>query len=91
MPFCSKCGKEVPADASFCPSCGHNLKQATAAKPVICIKECPRCGGETEKGYLRAGFYPGEGPIFNPLKREAVRAYRCKNCGYIVLYSEKRS
>ena len=21
--YCAKCGKELPADAAFCPSCGH--------------------------------------------------------------------
>ena len=26
MPFCPKCGKEVSPEASYCPSCGANLK-----------------------------------------------------------------
>lgn len=25
MPFCPKCGKEVSAEASYCPSCGASL------------------------------------------------------------------
>ena len=31
MPYCSKCGKEVPADAKFCANCGAELQAATAA------------------------------------------------------------
>jgi len=26
MPFCPKCGKEVSPEASYCPSCGANLR-----------------------------------------------------------------
>jgi len=26
MPFCSKCGTEVPIDASFCTKCGYKLQ-----------------------------------------------------------------
>jgi len=33
MLFCSKCGKEVQVEVSFCPSCGFNLKEAT--KPTV--------------------------------------------------------
>ena len=25
MPYCPNCGKEVESEATFCPSCGHNL------------------------------------------------------------------
>lgn len=28
MPYCSKCGKEVPADAKFCANCGATLQGA---------------------------------------------------------------
>jgi uncharacterized RDD family membrane protein YckC len=31
MPYCPKCGKEVPAGAKFCASCGAELQAATAA------------------------------------------------------------
>ena len=36
---CSKCGAPLPANAKFCPECGHKL--ATA---------CPQCGGELTPG-----------------------------------------
>lgn len=26
MPYCSKCGKEVSEEATFCPSCGNQIK-----------------------------------------------------------------
>ena len=29
--FCAKCGKEIPAGATFCPSCGAPIGGATAA------------------------------------------------------------
>lgn len=34
MPTCSYCGKEVQADATFCPNCGANLQTNTQAQPV---------------------------------------------------------
>ncbi|MGI0091012.1 MAG: zinc-ribbon domain-containing protein, partial [Nitrososphaerales archaeon] len=29
MASCQTCGKEVQVDATFCPSCGSNLEQAS--------------------------------------------------------------
>ncbi len=26
MAYCKKCGKKIPDDADYCPSCGHNVK-----------------------------------------------------------------
>ncbi len=31
MAFCAKCGKELPADATFCPSCGAPVQPGAAA------------------------------------------------------------
>jgi len=28
MPFCPKCGKEVPEEADFCSACGYDMRQA---------------------------------------------------------------
>jgi len=33
MPYCPKCGKEIPSDAKFCTSCGATLGIATPAPP----------------------------------------------------------
>ena len=33
MAFCSKCGKEVPEGATFCPACGTPTAGAAAAAP----------------------------------------------------------
>jgi len=33
MPYCPKCGKEVPADAKFCTNCGASLEVAAPAAP----------------------------------------------------------
>lgn len=34
MPFCSKCGAEIPADAKHCPSCGAATESAKKADPT---------------------------------------------------------
>ena len=34
MEFCPKCGKPTEADASFCSSCGADLRPAVVAEPV---------------------------------------------------------
>lgn len=31
MPFCSKCGAEVPDDSAFCPKCGNQMAATPAA------------------------------------------------------------
>jgi len=35
MPFCPKCGKEVPAEATLCPSCGYTFNQVPPAKSTV--------------------------------------------------------
>jgi hypothetical protein len=39
MPLCPKCGKEFQTEVTFCPSCGHNLKQAPPAKPTLPLEQ----------------------------------------------------
>lgn len=34
MAFCEKCGAELPAESTFCPSCGAPVKPSTRAMPV---------------------------------------------------------
>jgi uncharacterized RDD family membrane protein YckC len=38
MPFCGKCGKELPAEADFCPNCGsptvRSAVTSTGLKPI---------------------------------------------------------
>ena len=34
MPFCTKCGKEIDAEAAFCPRCGASVAGATPTGPT---------------------------------------------------------
>jgi len=94
MPFCSKCGKKVPEDASFCPLCGYNLKQVTTEKPIpFEFKKCPHCGGEMVKGYINTAWYPIDTStkilgVLSPT-RKRLFAYLCNSCGYIMLRSRE--
>lgn len=51
MPFCRKCGEEVPSDAEFCPECGARMigipvKKSTEERPAA---------REKRKGFRIAG------------------------------------
>ncbi|MBR0464163.1 MAG: zinc ribbon domain-containing protein, partial [Clostridia bacterium] len=37
MPFCPKCGAQVPQSANFCPNCGQNLAAAAVASGVNAV------------------------------------------------------
>lgn len=58
--FCSKCGKEIPSGAAFCPDCGNSVQpQATTqaqapAQTTHQVPKCTCCGhvGETVPGPL---------------------------------------
>jgi uncharacterized RDD family membrane protein YckC len=48
MAFCAKCGKELPAGATFCPNCGAPVGAATAgAAPGAAAASAPASGFET--------------------------------------------
>lgn len=34
MPYCHKCGKEIPAGADFCPGCGNPVAKLEDVKPI---------------------------------------------------------
>ncbi len=54
------------------------------------VKQCPKCGGEMDIGYLWDAPYWRCGKSLLRLGfGTRVFAYRCKNCGYIELYAEK--
>jgi len=35
MPFCEKCGKEVPSDTDFCPNCGTPTARPATITPTL--------------------------------------------------------
>lgn len=35
MPFCGRCGKELPEEAGFCPNCGAAVTQTVTSKVKI--------------------------------------------------------
>jgi predicted nucleic-acid-binding Zn-ribbon protein len=54
------------------------------------VKKCPKCGGESEKGYLRDAPWWRHGESFLQVGfGKRIFAYRCKNCGYVEFYTEK--
>jgi len=39
MPYCTKCGREIPLGANFCPNCGSSVSAPLVAKPVEIAKQ----------------------------------------------------
>ena len=39
MPFCSKCGSQVPDESRFCPNCGQDVTKPVTAPPTPGIPE----------------------------------------------------
>jgi uncharacterized RDD family membrane protein YckC len=35
MPYCSKCGKEVPKEATFCPNCGTPIELTAKNETIV--------------------------------------------------------
>jgi len=55
------------------------------------VNKCSKCGGEIEIGYLPGAFSWGAGKSLWSIKKPLrIFAYRCKDCGYVEFYTEKR-
>ena len=55
------------------------------------VKECPKCGGNMEIGYLPGAFSWSAGASLWSIKKPLrIFAYRCENCGYVEFYTEKK-
>ncbi len=97
MPFCEKCGRELPEAARFCPGCGA---PTGGSQPTTGTREksCPRCGAIMHAGFMverdsplsiwtyGSGVYwtPGEAGMMG--ERVGIKAYACPQCGYIEQY-----
>ena len=54
------------------------------------VKKCPKCGGDMEKGHLRDAPWWRQGESLLQVGfGKRIFAYRCKNCSYVELYTEK--
>jgi len=58
MVFCLKCGKELPEDAYFCPSCGVRTQKGVEAGASVPVEELrvafAKMGQEMEKAFRTA-------------------------------------
>ncbi len=71
MPFCRKCGYSVESDASFCLSCGANLK---AAHPSETAQLSMRTKGDVLEGEPRNVILVGkEGVSLQSIIKRALR------------------
>lgn len=43
--FCKSCGKEIPDDVKFCPSCGADCTAEAQPQASARGVQCPRCHG----------------------------------------------
>lgn len=87
MGFCTKCGKEVPEDAYFCPSCGARTlkgKEAGVSAPLDEVRDAlSTMGRELEKAFqtaakeIRGAF---ETARENVKQSTSIRPVICKNC-----------
>ena len=80
---CEECRRNIPADASFCPWCGH--QQVVFEKCTACGKNittgakfCPRCGeptGGRAKTWFLHRLRLGKlrtGPVLQPVRRKTL-------------------
>lgn len=67
---CPKCGTLVPPNNNFCPNCGNNMAQQSAA-----MVKCQKCGTEVNQG---SKFCPNCG---NPMEVPKQEKTKCSQCG----------
>jgi len=98
MPFCKRCGRELPEASNYCPSCGMSLIEQTENETRTRERACPKCGTTMRSGFMverdsplslwtiGQGIFwtPGEGGLIG--ERVGVKAYACPDCGYIEHY-----
>jgi len=88
MDFCTRCGKEIPEGAYFCPSCGARTvkgKEAGVSAPLDEVRDAlSTMGKELEKAFqtaakeIRGAF---ETARENVKQSTAVKPVICKSCG----------
>lgn len=87
--FCTRCGKELPEGASFCPDCGAPVDSAAAGSAPRSEGFCTRCGAIMPAGSDRcpecgAPAGGGYGPQTAPYGYSAAPAKRMP--GFVILF-----
>ena len=91
---CERCGKEVSANAGFCPYCGYKVEateeEKTREDEIKAGKRCSKCGALITDGVkfcAECGTKVGESgtPV---VKKKVVYVRTCKNCGTKVPINE---
>jgi predicted nucleic-acid-binding Zn-ribbon protein len=54
------------------------------------VKKCPKCSGEMEIGFLSNAPRWTRGTSIWQIGGPRVFAFKCRNCGYVELYAEKK-
>jgi len=57
VPFCSKCGLELPENSNFCPKCGTSIATVTTqpqseGRVLSREKTCPKCDTVMRIGFM---------------------------------------
>jgi len=88
MVFCLKCGKELPEDACFCPSCGVRTQKGVEAGVSVPVEELrvafAKIGQEMEKAFRTAAkeIEAAFKTVREDVRESKVRAtVVCSECG----------
>jgi TM2 domain-containing membrane protein YozV len=70
LPFCSKCGKEIPEDAVFCPECGASVEDQVrdSGQPKGAADGSVNIGAAV----VLSVIFPGLGQIYLGEKRRGM-------------------